>query len=164
MKGRIFSIFLLLIASGVSLAEQTEIDIHGKQVSCMGLNRMSVSFNESASTTEKIKASYISLFGYVITLDPKYLKSLPPEAALFTVYHECAHTGLSIGVKPTTEENEVKADCYAINKMKELGYISDQRAFNKSMITLMDNGSVHGFNSKRVKAIEQCLKDIKTKK
>ncbi|HAS8165124.1 TPA: hypothetical protein I7709_20880, partial [Vibrio vulnificus] len=81
-----------------------QISVHGVPISCKASNGQQVPFfddPQSAHAATQLggaRADFVPGMGYRISLSPQFMSSLPPLGALFTVYHECAHVALPMGV------------------------------------------------------------------
>lgn len=140
-------------------ADDTRVNIDGMSVQCEALNRMPVSFSEKAIKTKNatpINARFFPMFGYQIGYDPSYIKQLPPLAAVFSIYHECAHVALPIGLTAGDFAVEHEADCFALTEMKKAGFLKSLNQLKPFLIPLANKSLPHGFDTSRVNALQKC--------
>jgi hypothetical protein len=138
------------------------IYVHGIPISCTGSNNQQVLFYDhfgaaiAAKQSGGARADFTPNFGYTIALDPRFMNSLPPLGALFTVFHECGHVALPMGVGVMSPSQEINADCFAINSMKANGLIKSTNDFNQAMSAVILSGGGHNMSQQRINAIANC--------
>ncbi|WP_300531583.1 hypothetical protein [Maricaulis sp.] len=93
-----------------------------------------------------------------IRISPRWLNEVPPQAAMFWFYHECAHLNLPRGVGTDSPYREINADCWAINRMYAHGFIrnyGDVQAIAGD-VGRLPGSSTHLPGPARVQSMLQC--------
>lgn len=62
-----------------------------------------------------------------------------------------------MGVGLMSPSQERNADCYAIQAMRNHGYINSWEDFNQAMSAVIVSGGAHFMSQQRINAIAQCL-------
>jgi len=163
MKIKILFVCLLAIICSEAKAEYSVIHIYGVPISCTASNNQTVLFYDhpaaafAAKQMGGARADFSPQFGYTIALDPQFMNNLPPLGAFFTVYHECAHVALPMGVGLASPSQERNADCFAVRSMKEDGLLNSWSDFHKAMSAVISSGGGHFMNQQRISAMAKCL-------
>lgn len=163
MKTRILLVLLLLANCGYAVAEYSEIYIHGEPVTCTASDGQTVLFYDHPAAAHAARqrggarADFSPQFGYTIAFDPQFMNSLPFLAAIFVVAHECAHVALPMGVGLASHYQEKNADCWAVQAMTALGYLTSWNDFTEAMSAVVASGGGHAVNQQRISAAAQCL-------
>ncbi|WCE32293.1 hypothetical protein [Vibrio sp. SCSIO 43137] len=137
-----------------------QIFVHGVPISCTASNGQQVPFFDDPQSAQAAiqlggaRADFVPGMGYRISLSPQFMNSLSPLGALFTVYHECAHVALPMGVGLNSPMQERNADCYAVQMMQAHGLINNFQQFQSAMSAISKHGVM---DINRVNAMAQCL-------
>ncbi|QRV24355.1 hypothetical protein [Marinomonas foliarum] len=163
MNMKVATLFLSVLISSKVYAEYPQIYVHGVPLSCTASNGQTVLFYDHPGAAQAAKqlggarADFTPQYGFTIALDPQLMNSLPFLGAIFVVYHECAHVALPMGVGLMSPSQERNADCYAIQAMRDHGFIKSWDDFNQAMSAVIVSGGAHFMSQKRINAIAQCL-------
>ena len=166
MKKLTISIIILLmqvITSGTASAQQYKVNVHGVSISCTASNGGLVPFyadRNAARAARKMggaRADFRPRYGYTIALDLNFMNSLTPLGAFFAIYHECAHVALPMGVGLGSSAQERNADCHAVRSMRAHGLIRSSNDFNQAMSAVIQSGSGHSIDRRRINAAARCL-------
>lgn len=163
MNMKVIILFLLVSINSKVYAEYPQIYVHGVPLSCTASNGQTVLFYDHPAAAQAARqlggarADFTPQYGYTIALDPQLMNNLPFLGAIFVVYHECAHVALPMGVGLMSPSQERNADCYAIQAMRNHGYINSWDDFNQAMSAVIVSGGAHFMSQQRINAIAQCL-------
>ena len=163
MNMKVIMLLLLVSIHSKVYAEYAQIYVHGVRLSCTASNGQTVLFYDHPAAAEAARqlggarADFTPQYGYTIALDPQLMNNLPFLGAIFVVYHECAHVALPMGVGLMSPSQERNADCYAIQAMRNHGYINSRDDFNQAMSAVIVSGGAHSMSQQRINAIAQCL-------
>lgn len=140
MKKKLVAPFLsgaLAVLASQAHAQSTVISPYGMPISCIAANNFPVTFflTDQAMQSGGGYATYENNWP-VVYLSPSLLRSLPPRAGTFLVYHECAHLSLPMGVGLGSPDQETSADCYAAQHMVSTGLIQNWGEFREAMVQL----------------------------
>lgn len=156
----------LALALGIQLpakAQQFSIYLYGVPFTCTASNGQPVPFwlNELAAAAARpmggARADLTPHAGFTIAIDPQFLESLPRLGAIFTIYHECAHVALPMGIGLMSPMQERNADCYAIQAMRAHGLINSMEEFQESVSAVQASGGLHQITQARIDAMSRCL-------
>jgi hypothetical protein len=133
----IMALLFSLHLPGQASAQSYQISPYGFPLNCTSNNGAQVAFymTDQAMSTGGGFATYQNGWP-VIYLSPTVLSSLPQRAALFLIFHECAHHALPLGVGLGSSTQETNADCFAAQQMVSFGIISNAQEFQQAMAQL----------------------------
>lgn len=165
MKKSIILLFLFwqVVIIPAASAQQYVVNVFGIPISCTASNGQQVPFftdPQAAQAARQLggaRADYSPQYGFTIALDPQFMNSLPRLGALLTLYHECAHVALPMGVGLMSPMQERNADCYAIRWMRNNGLIGSWADFEQAMSAVIVSGGGHNIDYQRINAMSQCL-------
>lgn len=99
-------------------------EIAGQPVGCKDFRGRSVVNMAVARLGDVGFARVINTVPYIL-IDPEIMRTLPAKLQMFFYTHECAHHVLGHWFNPTVN-SEREADCWAIRKHRDSGYLTRQ--------------------------------------
>ncbi len=156
-------IFLSIIITTLSISHQAQaqtyqLNIHNVPFSCYANNGQPVPIFFS-NHIQGARADLTPQHGYTIGINLDHLNNMHPLAAIFTAFHECGHVALSLGVGLMSPNQEINADCFAIQNMRRIGLIRTQYEFENAIsVILNSSGSMlHPPGHIRRQLMTRCL-------
>lgn len=159
MKNLFLTLLLLLSVGTPALAQSTSTEISGVSVNCTDSSGRLVPIYWTDDAIRLGGGAYAQIVpgnGPSILLSPTYFRNINRLEALFTMFHECSHLALPIGVGLLSPSQERNADCHAVKEMQRRGLLPSWRAFNSAMQSISAS-LVHAPNKDRIKQAAECL-------